>query len=308
MSGPDMVRTSRHEGGWATAGRALAYFVLALFSFITVYPIAWLLLNSFKSTNEFQMNMLGLPRVWTVDNYAGAWTIGEFDKLIGNSIIYTAGSTLGLILLALLSGFAFSKIRSKATLPIYSSYILGILLTIQSLMVPLFLEVTTLDRILGDFFRLLGLFRGEDFRLFHNTRFGVLLIYIGSALPVGIYLATGYIRGIPDAIIEAAEVDGAGYFRIFGSIITHMSNPIAMTLAILNIPTFWNEFALINILVSDANLKSLPLGIYRFSGALSSDYGKQFAALVIGMAPMLIFYIAFRKQITRGVAAGALKG
>jgi len=295
-------------GSSAAAGRALAYFVMALFALLTIYPLAWLLLSSFKSTNEFRMNMLGLPIDWTFANYAGAWKIGEFDRLIWNSFFYTAGSTLGVLFFSLLAGFAFAKIKSKATAPLYSSFILGILLTIQSLMVPLFLQVTALDRMLGDFFRILGLFGEGEFRLFHDTRFGVLLIYIGSALPVGIYLSTGYIKGIPNAIIEAAQVDGAGYFRIFRSIIVRMSAPIAMTLAILNIPTFWNEFALVNILVSDTALKSLPLGIFKFTGALSSDYGKQFAALVIGMAPMLVFYIAFRKQITAGVAAGALKG
>lgn len=281
---------------------------MGLFSFITIYPLVWLFLSSFKTTNEFRMNMLGLPISWTVDNYIGAWKIGEFDKLIGNSVFYTGGATIGIIFLSLLTGFAFAKIKSRATAPLYGSFIIGILLTIQSLMVPLFLEVTALDRVLGDFLRSLGLFGNGEFRLFHNTRFGVLLIYIGSALPMGIYLSTEYIKGIPNAIIEAAQMDGAGYFRIFRSIIVRMSAPIAMTLAILNIPTLWNEFALINILVSDTNLKSLPLGIYRFSGALSSDYGKQFAALVIGMLPMLLFYAAFRKQITAGVAAGALKG
>ena len=302
------VRTGKRTA--SIAGKALAYVVMGLFALLTIYPLLWLLLSSFKSTNEFRMNMLGLPIEWTVDNYVGAWKIGEFDRLIGNSILYTVGSTAGVLFFSLMAGFAFAKIKSKATAPIYGSFILGILLTVQSLMVPLFLQVTALDRLLEDLFRLLGLFSGEagGFRLFHDTRFGVLLIYIGSALPVGIYLSTGYIKGIPNAIIEAAQVDGAGYFRIFRSVILKMSAPIAMTLAILNIPTFWNEFALINILVSDTALKSLPLGIYKFTGALSSDYGKQFAALVIGMAPMLFFYVAFRKQITAGVAAGALKG
>ncbi len=289
-------------------GKILAYFVMGLFSFITIYPLVWLFLSSFKTTNEFRMNMLGLPSVWTVDNYAGAWEIGEFSRLIGNSVFYTVGATAGIIFFSLRTGFAFAKIKSKATALLYGSLILGILLTIQSLMVPLFLEVTMLDRLIGDFLHVLGLFKSGEFRLFHNSRFGVLLVYIGSALPVGIYLATGYVKSIPDAVIEAAQLDGAGYSRIFRTIIVPMSVPIAMTLAILNIPTLWNEFALINILVSDTGLKSLPLGIYRFSGALSSDYGKQFAALVIGMLPMLLFYIGFRKKITAGVAAGALKG
>jgi raffinose/stachyose/melibiose transport system permease protein len=95
---------------------------------------------------------------------------------------------------------------------------------------------------------------------------------------------------------------------IFRRVILPMSIPIATTVAILNITGLWNEFALINILVSKTSLKSLPLGIFRFSGPLTSDYGKQFAALMIGMLPMLFFYVAFRRQITKGVAAGALKG
>lgn len=299
---------SQRSNPKAVFGRALAYAVMGLFALLTIYPLLWLFLSSFKTTNEFRMNMLGLPRTWTIENYLGAWRIGEFDRLIGNSVLYSGGATIGILFFSLLSGFAFAKIKSRATAPIYGSYILGILLTLQSLMVPLFLEVTALDRVIGDFLRTLGLFGAGEFRLFHNTRFGVLLIYIGSGLPVSVYLATGYIKGIPDAIIEAAQIDGAGYFRIFRTIIVRMSAPIAMTLAILNIPTLWNEFALINILVSDTSLKSLPLGIYRFTGALASDYGKQFAALVIGMLPMLTFYVAFRRQITAGVSAGALKG
>ena len=87
-----------------------------------------------------------------------------------------------------------------------------------------------------------------------------------------------------------------------------MTLPVATTLAILNITGIWNEFALINILVSKTNLKSLPLGMYRFSGLLSSDWGKQFAALTIGTLPMLLFYFVFRRQITQGVSAGAVKG
>jgi len=123
-----------------------------------------------------------------------------------------------------------------------------------------------------------------------------------------VYLATEYIKSIPNALIESARIDGASFFTIFRKIIVPMSLPVAVTLSILNISNIWNEFALINILVSKTELKSLPLGIFKFSGSLSTDYGKQFAALTIGMVPMLLFYIIFRKQITKGVAAGAVKG
>jgi raffinose/stachyose/melibiose transport system permease protein len=142
----------------------------------------------------------------------------------------------------------------------------------------------------------------------YNTRLGVLIPYIGLGLPMGVYLGTEFIKSIPGALIESARIDGAKYLKIFTAIIMPMTAPVAITLGILTFTGTWNEFMLINILTSDDAIKSIPVGIGRFSGALASDYGKQFSALVIGMIPMVIFYLIFRKQITQGVAAGAVKG
>jgi len=286
MAPRKQTRTKNMIG--AAIAKGAAYIVMGLFALMTIYPIFWLIMNAFKPTREFQVNRIGFPQNPTLENFAGAWNLGEFSKLFPNSFIYTILSTAGIIFLSVFAGFAFAKIKSRATKPIYGSFIIGILLTVQSLMIPLFLEVS-----------LLGIY---------NTRFAVILVYVGSALPMGVYLSTEYIKSIPSALVESARIDGAGYFRIFRSIILPMTKPVATTLAILNITNIWNEFALINILVSKTSLKSIPLGMYRFSGSLASDYGKQFAALTIGMLPMLIFYIIFRKQITKGVSAGAVKG
>ncbi|MCR4426996.1 MAG: carbohydrate ABC transporter permease [Firmicutes bacterium] len=270
------------------ATRVLLYAVLATFTFMTLYPILWLLLSSFKTTQEFQMNRLGLPRNWTFSNYPLAWRIGGFSQLFLNSALYTLVSTLATVGLSLAASFAFAKIKCRATPFLHGSFVVGILLTLQSIMVPLFLAAYAT-----------GLY---------NTRLGVLIPYVGIGLPIGIYLSTEYIKSIPDSIVESARIDGASYFEIFTSIIVPMARPVATTLAILNVAGIWNEFMLINILVSKNSLKSLPVGILKFSGALSSDYGKQFAALVIGMLPMLAFYAIFRNQITKGVSAGAVKG
>lgn len=301
-------RSSAVTQALGVIGKVLSYLVMVVFALMTIAPIVWLVISSFKSTTEIRINRVGLPHAWTPENYPGAWSLGDFGHLIGNSVIYTVGGTLGIITLAILAGFAFAKIRNRATPLLYGSFVLGILLSIQSVMVPLFLEVSQLDNLLTMLFRSIGLLRGGHVNVFYDSRIGVLLIYIGAGLPTAVYLATEYIKGIPYALVEAARIDGAGYFRIFRWVIVPMSAPIATTVAILNITNIWNEFALINILVSKAGLKSLPLGIFKFSSNLSSDYGKQFAALVIGMAPMLIFYLAFRKQITKGVTAGAVKG
>jgi raffinose/stachyose/melibiose transport system permease protein len=142
----------------------------------------------------------------------------------------------------------------------------------------------------------------------YNTRLGVLIPYIGIGLPLGVYLATEYIKGIHNEIIESARIDGARFLYIFWKIILPMAAPVATTVAILTTTGTWNEFMIINILVAADRLKSVPLGMTMFAGPLSTDFGKQFAALVIGMTPMILFYVIFRKQITKGVSAGAVKG
>lgn len=231
---------------------------------------------------------MGLPINVTFQNYPIAWARAQFSTLFINSLFFTIISTVTIIFLSLMAGFAFAKIRSRATPLLHGSFIMGILLTLQSIMVPLFLVVNAI-----------GLY---------NTRLGVLIPYVGMGMPMAIYLCTEFIKSIPDSVIESARIDGASYFRIFLSIVAPMAKPVAVTLAILNVAGTWNEFMLINILVSSDHLRTLPVGILKFSGTLASDYGRMFAALTVGMVPMLIFYLIFRKQITQGVSAGAVKG
>lgn len=268
--------------------RLFVYAMILIFTVMTIYPLLWLVVSSLKSTTEFQLNRLGWPIDPSLRNYPAAWRLGKFDILFLNSLFFTITSTIAIVLLSLSAGFAFAKIPSKTTPFLHGSFVIGILLTLQSIMVPLFLMVNAV-----------GLY---------NTRLGVLIPYIGMGLPMGIYLCTEFIKSIPDSVVESARIDGATYYRVFTAIVLPMAKPVAVTLAILNVAGTWNEFMLINILVSSDKLRTLPVGILKFSGALSSDFGRQFAALVIGMLPMIIFYLVFRKQITEGVSAGAVKG
>jgi raffinose/stachyose/melibiose transport system permease protein len=264
------------------------YAVMIFFTVMAIYPLLWLVMNSFKTTTEFQMNKLGFPKDWVLVNYKDAWIRGKFPRLILNSFIYTGITMVATLVFSFMAGFAFAKIPNRATKFLHGSFVIGLLLTLQSIMVPLFLIINWV-----------GLY---------NTTLGVLIPYIGIAMPMGIYLGTEFIKSIPDALVESARIDGATYLKIFISIIVPMAAPVAVTVAIMTVTGTWNEFMLINILTSSDALKSLPVGVQKFAGALSSDFGKQFAALVIGLVPMLVFYLTFRKEITKGVAAGAVKG
>ena len=269
-------------------GLFFTYLVLFAFTLLALYPLVWLFLNSFKTTTEFQLNRLGFPKKWTTLNYSYAWVKGHFPTMIMNSVIYTGITTVMTLIFSFMGGFAFAKIKNKATPILYGSFVIGLLLTLQSIMVPLFLMANWMH--------------------LYNTRLGILIPYIGIAMPMGIYLGTEYIKSIPNALVESARIDGATYFRIFHSIIVPMAAPVGTTVAILTVTGTGYEFMLINILTSKESLKSLPVGVQKFASALSSDFGKQFASLVIGLIPMLAFYGAFHKEITKGVSAGAVKG
>ncbi|MDR1867967.1 MAG: carbohydrate ABC transporter permease [Treponema sp.] len=267
----------------------IIYFIMAIFTVLAIYPLLWLVIQSFKTTQEYlTTSKLSLPEHWSAQNYPYVWEMAHFGILLINSIIYTAITVTATIVFGLMASFAFAKIPSKATPLLHGVFIVGILLTLQSILVPLFLvEMNT------------GLL---------NTRLGVLIPYIGLGLPMAVYLGTDFVKGIPGAIIESARIDGAKFLKIFTAIIVPMSAPVAMTLGILTFTGTWNEFMLITILTDHYTSQSIPVGISKFSGALASDYSRQFSALVMGVIPMIIFYVTFRKQITKGVAAGAVKG
>ena len=269
-------------------GMVLTYAVLILFAILAIAPLLWLALNSFKTSQDYQMNRLGLPRRFFWQNYTQAWQRGHFGVYILNSIFYTVITTAAILVLSFMSGFAFAKINNRNTKWMYGSYVVGILMTLQSIMIPLFIVINQV-----------GLY---------DTKLGVLIPYIGIGLPMGIYLATEFMKSIPNALVESARLDGARYGRIFISIMAPMAAPVGVTIAILQISGTWNEFMLINMLTSSTKNKSLPVGIQSFAGSLSTDYGKLFASLMIGLIPMLVFYIIFRKEITKGVSAGAVKG
>jgi len=269
--------------------KVFVYFVLALFTVLAIYPIFWLIVQSFKTTQEYlTSSKMAFPKEWYFDNYPYAWRIGNFSTLFANSVFYTVISVTAIVVLSLMAGFGFSKLKFKITPFLHGLFIIGILLTIQSILVPLFLLANAAK--------------------LYNTRLGVLIPYVGLGLPMGVYLCTEFVKGIPDEVIESARIDGANHLMIFVRIVFPMCIPVAVTLAIVSFTSTWNEFVLVNILTSSDAIKSLPVGVARFAGARSTDYGRQFTGLAICLVPILVFYAFFRKQITKGVAAGAVKG
>ena len=265
-----------------------SFVVIALYTLVTITPLIWMVLLSLRPHAEIIRNIFALPRSLYLQNFVIAWNVGNLGQYILNSIFYSVVATVITVYLALSTGFALTKFPYKANKTIYTLYIMGLLITVHAVLVPLFLLESWLN--------------------IDNTRIGVILPYVAFGMPFAVYLATAYIKHIPDALIESALIDGSNYIGIFHRLIMPMSRPVVVTLLIFVFLSNWNEFVFVFVLTSDAALRSLPVGVSAFAGGRARDFGLLFAALLISTVPMLVFYFFFHRQITRGFAAGAVKG
>ena len=268
--------------------RAVSWVLILVFSLFTVVPLVWMTWTSFKPHREIARNILAWPKHATVENFVRAWDLGNFGWLFANSVGYSLLTTVATVWFALSVGYAFAWISSRLTPILYGFIILGLLITVHSTLIPLFV----LENAVG----------------LDNTRLGILIPYIAFALPFAVYLATTFIKAIPQDVMSAADIDGANHVQIFWHIVLPICRPIAATIAIFTFLSAWNEFVLVFTLTSDAHVQTLPVGINALAGGRNVNYGLQFASLVIGTLPMVLFYAAFHRQLHAGFAQGAVKG
>lgn len=281
--GSTSLQNRRDMLGW----RFFSYLFMVIFTTLTIAPLVWLAYSSLKPHPEIVRNIFALPRSPHFTNYLVAWERGKLGMLFGNSVFYSVTATAVTVVLALAAGYGLAKFGYRVSALIYTFFVMGLLVTAHSVLVPLFVMETRMG--------------------IADTRLGVLLPYVGFGLPFMIYLATSYIRGIPGALEESARIDGATYLEIFWHVIRPIAAPVVATMTIFAFLANWNEFVFVFVLTSRQVLRSLPVGINAFAGGMSRDYGLLFAALVIATIPMILFYLFFHEHLKRGFAAGAVK-
>jgi len=222
-------------------------------------------------------------------NYTSSFTRGGLAKKFINSVVYATVATFFIVLFGLMIGFAISKMAFPRLSAIIAGLIgLGYLISINSVIIPLFLLLTSI-----------GL---------TDTHLGVILVYTSFGLPMSVMLSGQFMRGLPDSLIESAYMDGASIFRMFISIIVPMTTPVIVTVSIMNILGIWNEFLLVLVIASSEFTKSLPVGVFSFSSLQSTQLGWQLAALVIAVLPAMLVYFMFSRRLMKGVVGGAIKG
>ncbi len=268
---------------------AFPFMAASFFLVIQLFPLIWIIMSSLKSPAEIATGpTYTLPSHLDFENYARAFMTSGLLRYIVNSAI-AAALTIGLtIVLAAPAAFAIEKLRFPGARFVLGFFLLG-------LMVPIFVSLLPIFQVFG----WLGLRR---------TFWSVVLPQVAFNLPMAIYIYTGFMRNIPDALIEAATIDGASPARVFWQIIVPLSMNATITIAVFNFMFVWNEFVFANTFLTTAKLKTLPIGLFDFVGQYGKqDLGATYAAIVVSVIPTLFLYAFLNRRVVEGMSAGALK-
>ncbi|MFE4712503.1 carbohydrate ABC transporter permease [Paenibacillus sp. NPDC056722] len=266
----------------------LLHLFLLAYALVTLYPLLWLFISSFKSNQEFFGSPFALPSVWQFENYTRAWEIGGIGKAFLNSVIVSVLSLVLTLFLGTLTAFIVSRLNFRFKGFIMMLFVLGMLIPIHSTLVPLFILMKSLGIL--------------------DTYASLILPYTAFELPIAVFVIAAYLTSVPKELEEAAMIDGNGYWGIFYRIIVPLAVPAMATVSILGFLRFWNDFAFALVFINKQALKTLPLSLSMFSDGYGTDYSLTMAAMSIAVIPTIIIYLLFQNQIMKGMVAGAVKG
>jgi raffinose/stachyose/melibiose transport system permease protein len=274
-----IIRANRHIG---------SHIALIFWSFLVIFPLWVMIINSFKDRLSIYENPYWLPKKWNFLNYASILHDGDFLNYFKNSFVVVISSLLLVLLIGALAGYAFANWRGRISHALFLFMIAGMMLPIKIASIRL-LEMV----------RAFGLL---------NTVFSLIPIYIAMGIPIAVFVLTEFIREIPAELTEAGVMDGAGRFCIFRMIIIPLIRPALATVGIYNLVPFWNDLWFPLIFITDEKSKTLLLGVTRLFGQYQTDWSKVLAVLTLSAIPVMIMYLAMSKQFIAGLTAGAVKG
>jgi raffinose/stachyose/melibiose transport system permease protein len=263
--------------------------VLAVAAIFWISPLALLVITAVRPLSDFIGNgPLSWPDAFTWSNFRDAWGIGNFATTYRNSALLALMKVpLGVLISAML-GFALAKLRMKFRRTVMFSVFLGLTIPIYITIVPVFIMMRSAGAT--------------------DSLFGLIGPYLAFGIPFEVLVLQSFFRQIPDEIIEAARVDGAGDWRVFFTMILPLSLPALVTVAILDAVATWNEFLFALILLNSDAHKTIPVGLLNFQGQFASNNTGLAAGILIAVVPILIAYTLLQRWIVGGLTAGATKG
>jgi raffinose/stachyose/melibiose transport system permease protein len=266
--------------------RAAALALLGALAVLTVYPLLWLVINSFKHNDELFESSWALPLLWRWQNYPRAWQFG-LGHFMANSVLVTTVSVVLIVGLSALAAYVLVTVRFPGRGVLHGVILGGLIVPPEVSLFPLFKIMLVLGVL--------------------NTYFAMILPDVAYGLPFTVLLLRAYMMQIPPEMAEAARIDGAGMLRCFWSIYLPLSRPALAAAALVQGMRVWNEFVFALTFVARDSLRPLTVGLTTFGDSLQMDWPVLLAGLVISILPVLAAFLAMQRQFMGGLTTGALK-
>lgn len=267
----------------------IIFIIVAVYAVVSVYPLIWVILQSFKSESQFLQSIWSLPSYLHFENYETAFTTGKLGLYFFNTVKNTAATLVVDLVLITLAAFAFSKLKMKFKKFFYYFILINMLIPTPIILLPMYLQVLNMN--------------------IQNTLAAIVFPYYQGFAPLGLVLATNYFNNIPDEVIEAARIDGCNTPKVLISIVVPLAKPILTTLAILGGMNAWNEYMWSLTSISNTSRYTLSVGIATLRDQTSIlGYTPVFAALSASAIVFVILFLCAQRTFVESITAGAVKG
>jgi len=271
------------------AARFVEEFILLIATVILLTPIYYFVIGAFKPRKLIVQHPLLITKaMFTLDNFPRAINAIKYLPALKNTVIITAVSLLVIVFVASLAGFAIARLRSRLFDIYYTLLITCMVVPFVACVIPLVVQSVTLGT--------------------HNSLLGPILIQAGWNIPFAAFLFTGFMRGLPGEIEDAAYIDGCKTFDVYWRIFLPLLSPVIASCCIVCGVGIWNDYLVCQTLLSVTDYPTLMVGIYSFFGTKVNEYGYAFAGVLLTSLPMIVLFLFLQKYFIKGIAAGSVKG
>lgn len=265
---------------------SLAHLPLIALALFALGPILLLVLNAFKTDDEANSNPVGWPASWHPENFLHAWNDGGLGPAARNSLIATGITILGVCLVGGLGAYALAKMRMRGS-ALLTAYFLGTTtIPAQLFLVPLY-------------------FLWNRLHLLNLS--GLIIIYIAVFTPFSMFLLRAYFVGLPDALEDAARVDGANELSVLWYVVVPLAKPAFITVALIVGMQSWNEFLYAVTFLSSSDQQTVALTYQNFTQRFTTNIAEQNAAGLLLVLPIIVLYLLLQRRFIEGMTSGGLK-
>ncbi len=266
----------------------LIHLFLLTVAISCLLPLVWMVSSSLKTQEMIFSDTSLIPHSPRWENYYLAWKEGGFGRYFINSIIYTISTVIGIVIVASLAAYAFSRFRFPGKNILFYMFIIAMMIPIPGSFVPLYVLLNRLH--------------------LRNTQIGYILCMINVGLSTSIFLLKTFFDKMPKELEEAARIDGCSKMGLWWHVALPLSKPVLAVVVVFNALNVWNEYILALIIFDSRHLMPLQVALTTFQGEFITRYPLLMAGLTIAAIPIILIYLLMQKYIIKGVTAGAIVG